>query len=124
MPTHRSNHIWKIINQPARPEGDSMSIVNAIRQRIRAVIVPLETRLVADWSFVLAHSWSIRIIAAAVVMSIVEGVASLAGELYGLPFWLHAAIVSLTPLIIFAAGLARLMAQRVFDKFLGGPDAD
>ena len=72
-------------------------------------------RLAEDWRVVLAHAWSIRLIALAVVLSLVEGAVSLAGEIYDLPFWLHAVIVIAAPLVAFAAGIARLIAQEIFD---------
>lgn len=66
--------------------------------------------LVPNWRAVLKHAWSIRLIILAGLLAALEGALSLMGGL-ALPFWAHAAVAILAPVVSLAALLARIVAQ-------------
>lgn len=69
-------------------------------------------RLVENWRSVLKRAWSIRLLIAAGLLSGIEALLSALVGLESLPPLLHFALVALTPLVIMAAFVARLVAQR------------
>jgi len=71
-------------------------------------------QLASEWGRILRHAWSVRLIALAIAASLIEGAVSLAGELTGLPFWLHAVVVIIAPLVGMGALFARFLAQKEF----------
>ena len=72
-------------------------------------------RLSKNWKRVLRHAWSIRLLALTIFLTLLEGFVALAGQLLGLPFWLHATIIIVTPLVGLAAMFARITFQKEFE---------
>lgn len=71
-------------------------------------------KLSKNWKRILRHAWSVRLLAITVLLTLLEGIVALAGQLLGLPFWLHAGIIIVTPLVGLAAMFARITFQKEF----------
>lgn len=69
-------------------------------------------RLVENWRSILKRAWSIRLLIVAGALSGIEALLSILNGMGSLPFIVHVAFVALTPLVIMAAFVARLVAQR------------
>jgi cytochrome bd-type quinol oxidase subunit 1 len=71
-------------------------------------------RLVHNWPDIVKRAWSIRLMIGAGLLSGLEAILAVlnSAELVPLPFWLHLALLILTPFVIAAAFVARLVAQK------------
>ncbi|AGC36069.1 hypothetical protein B7L88_gp025 [Rhizobium phage RHEph10] len=75
-------------------------------------------KLHADWKKILLHSWNVRIVALAALLSGAEAFVPYLPALVSIdPFWM----AILTPVTLMAALVARLVAQKAIS---GGDDAD
>jgi len=69
-------------------------------------------RLVENWRSVLKRAWSIRLLIVAGALSGIEALLSILNGADFLPPIVRILMVALTPLVIMAAFVARLVAQR------------
>lgn len=69
-------------------------------------------RLVENWRSILKRAWTVRLLIAAGLLSGIEALVSILTGLDSLPPIAHVALVALTPLVIMAAFVARLVAQK------------
>lgn len=72
-------------------------------------------KLSKDWKRVLRHAWSVRLLAITVFLTLLEGGMTLASQLLGLPFWLHAIVIIASPLVGLSAMVARITFQKEFE---------
>jgi hypothetical protein len=70
-------------------------------------------RLVDNWRSVLKRAWSIRLLIIAGALSGIEALLSILNTTYiiEVPMWVHIVLALLTPPIIAAAFVARIVAQ-------------
>ena len=72
-------------------------------------------RLASDWKRVLRHAWSVRLLILAGLLSGLEAVLPLI-EQFPIPRPLFLATVVATPIVVMAAFIARIVAQKEFDE--------
>jgi hypothetical protein len=69
-------------------------------------------RLVENWRSIVKRAWSIRLLIVAGALSGIEALLSILNGTDILPPIVRIALVALTPLVIMAAFVARLVAQK------------
>ena len=72
-------------------------------------------KLASDWKRVLRHAWSVRLLILAGLLSGLEAVLPLIEQL-PIPRALYLATVIATPVVVMAAFIARIVAQKEFDE--------
>lgn len=71
-------------------------------------------RLVENWRSIVKRAWSIRLLIVAGALSGIEALLSILNSTYiiEVPVWVHIVMALLTPPVIAAAFVARLIAQK------------
>jgi hypothetical protein len=76
----------------------------------------MRLNLVDDWRSVLKRAWSIRFLGVAIALSLIEAALPLLGGF--VPPFVHLILAAVTPIVIAAAGIARLLVQRSLTRII------